>query len=65
MDKEKIEREIDQLLTAIGAMGEYLGLLRETLMQNGFTRLEAVTMCTQVMVAMTINGNKKEEKNND
>ena len=65
MDKEKIEREINNLLTAIGAMGEYLGMLRGVLMKNGFTREEAVAMCAQAMVAMTTGGNKKEEKNND
>ena len=63
MDKEKIEREINNLLTAIGAMGEYLGMLREVLINNGFTREEAIAMCSQAMVAMTTGGNKKEEKN--
>ena len=65
MDREKIENEINKLLTAIGAMGEYLGLLRETLMKNGFTREEAVSMCTYAMVAMTTGGNKKEKEYND
>ena len=65
MERKEIEKKRTEMVVAIGAMGEYLGLLRETLIQNGFTRLEAVAMCTQAMVVMTTNGNKKEEKGND
>lgn len=33
--------EFNKLINAIGAMGEMCGLLRESLLKNGFTRDEA------------------------
>lgn len=56
MDKAK------ELLTAIGALAEMLGLYRDILIQNGFTRQEAIELCKAYQDSMT-NGSKKGGNN--
>lgn len=48
MDKSQedfIKTQIENLMLAVGATGEFLGYMRESLMKNGFSREEAVGMC--------------------
>jgi len=52
MDQDEIKKKIDQLVTSIGATGEFLGVLRESLINNGFTRAEAVYICAQVLTGI-------------
>lgn len=46
---EETKRKLDEMLTAIGALGEVLGSQREAFMRNGFTRWEAVYLCGELM----------------
>lgn len=62
MDKEDIEKKIDGLITALGATGEFLGTLRESLIAAGFTRSEAVYMCSNTLVGIIRN---REGDSND
>ena len=57
---EEIQKQVEELVTAVGAMCEFLGLMRKNLMEQGFTREEAVAMCTIAMASMT--GGKKHDK---
>lgn len=59
MDRD-IQRQINETVTAIGAMCEFLGLMRKNLMEQGFTREEAVAMCTMAMTSMVSGGKKNE-----
>ena len=61
MDKEEIQRQIEQLVTGVGAMCEFLGLMRKNLMEQGFTREEAVAMCSITLTAM-LTGGKKDDR---
>lgn len=49
---EEIKKQINETLNGIGATCELLGFLRDTLIQNGFTREEAVGMATEVLIEM-------------
>lgn len=63
MDAKKIiEEKINQLITGIGAMAEFIGIMRNSLMANGFTREEAVAMCTAAMIAMITPNNKEKDE---
>lgn len=54
-DAKKIKQKIDELLVAIGGIGEFLGVVRDSLIANGkFTREEAVEMCTKLLVDLVI-----------
>jgi len=61
MDKD-IQRQIDEMVTAVGAMCEFLGLMRKNLMEQGFTREEAVAMCTMAMASMVSGGKKNDQE---
>ena len=63
MSQKEINQQIEQMLVSVGAMGELLGIVRESLIKNGFTRMEAVAMCSQMMVAM-ITGTPGKDKSN-
>ena len=52
----------EELLTAIGALAEMLGLYRDILIQNGFTRKESIELCIAYQDSMT-NGSKKGGNN--
>ena len=54
---------VKELVTAIGAISETLGLLRESLIKNGFTRQEAVQMCNTYLATTVSNG--KNNQNDD
>ena len=62
MDEKKklIEEQISQLITGIGATAEFLGIMRSSLIKNGFTREEAVGLCGAALVAII---SPKKEKN--
>lgn len=61
MDNEDIKKKIEELVTALGATGEFLGTLRESLIAGGFSRSEAIYMCSNVLVGIITN--IKGEKN--
>lgn len=46
----------------IGAMCEFLGLMRKNLMEQGFTREEAIAMCTMAMASMLSGGKKNDQE---
>lgn len=52
---------MNELLTAVGALAEMCGLMRDELMRNGFSRREAVAMTTEYLKTVTT-PNKKEEE---
>ena len=37
--------EIENIVDAVGALGEILGVYRDSLLKNGFTRNEAIVLC--------------------
>jgi len=49
------------LLMVVGAAAELCGLLREQLMQNGFTREEAVAMSTEYLKILATPKNKEDK----
>jgi len=63
MSKEDVSKQIEALIVGIGAVGEYLGLLKTSLVKNGFTNEEAVTICSQLLSDMTLRGNKGNKDN--
>lgn len=59
---EEARQKLEAITTALGAMCEMVGFLREQLMNNGFTRDEAVNMCCEVLVEMVLpNANREED----
>lgn len=61
----ELSKELKDFMNAIGAIAEIAGLLRETLVMNGFTREEAVLICSNTVTTMfnpaNYNRQKKEE----
>lgn len=55
MENDDIKKKIEELVTALGATGEFLGTLRESLIAAGFTRSEAVYMCSNTLVGIIRN----------
>ena len=51
------EKRVKELLDAVGALAEFLGVYRNTLIKCGFTRSEAVEMCKDY--ARTVTGTRK------
>ena len=50
-----IQQQIQQLINGVGATAELLGVIRKALMESGgFTRDEAVGMCTELLLAITV-----------
>lgn len=58
----EIKKKIEEMVTALGATGEFLGALRESLLLAGFSRQEAVYMCLNVLVGIIT---KLKGDNND
>lgn len=50
--------KINELVNSIGALAETLRVARDAFIANGFTRAEAITLCSQI-IASTLGGNKK------
>ena len=55
------ESKVKELLDAVGALAEFLGVYRNTLIKCGFTRREAVEMCKDY--ARTVTGTGKGKSN--
>ena len=55
------ESKVKELLDAVGALAEFLGVYRNTLIKCGFTRREAVEMCKDY--ARTVTGTGEEKSN--
>ena len=55
MDKEAMQ----QLFEASYAAAGFAGIYRDALLKAGFTREEACTMATQLIIAMVTGNNKK------
>ncbi len=52
------KQQIEKLIMAVGSMAELMRLTRDSLMANGFTREEAVLMCTKLMEKMMLSGGR-------
>ena len=61
----EIDKKIEELQFAVGASSEFLRMTRESLMANGFTRTEAVAMCTALMLQMLNPNNAKGNENHE
>ena len=48
------ESKVKELLDAVGALAEFLGVYRNTLIKCGFTRREAVEMCKDYARTVTV-----------
>lgn len=59
MDNSK---QIAELLNALGSLAEMAGFLLDNLMQNGFTREEAVMLSGQFLCTMIPKPGQKEEQ---
>lgn len=62
MGNKEIENKITEMITAIGAMGEFLGCTRDMLIKNGFTREEAVAMCATMLSNIVLGAKQEGEK---
>ena len=60
--EEEIRKKVNELVTGVGAMCEFLGLMRKNLMEQGFTREEAVAMCSMALTAMLAGGRKDDKE---
>ena len=52
--------EIESLITSIGALAEALGVFRDTLTKNGFSREEAMFLCAKFLDTMHRNNNDND-----
>ena len=52
--------KLSELLTAIRAVAELMGVYRDSLMQNGFTRKEAVELCKTYTFALVTKPKERE-----
>ena len=59
MDQKEIEKKLEDLIIGIGATCEFLSTLRTMLISKGFTREEAVNMCSDLLVAIITKGQEK------
>ena len=62
---EEAKDKIEELPTAIGAMGELLGAQREAFMANGFTREESVHLCNTTLMILLAPINHKGNPDDD
>ncbi len=54
-----MNEDVEKVFTALGALCEIAGFLRDHLMDNGFTREEACSMALEYILEMSIsNGGK-------
>lgn len=61
-DIQKIKQKIEELLVGVGAIGEFLGVIRDSLINNGkFTREEAVDMCTKLLLEIIVSSTNNGE----
>lgn len=49
------------ILTELGALAEMLGVYRDALMLNGFTREEALVLCSDLMCSMVTDHGEAED----
>lgn len=47
---------LNSLVNGIGALGEMAGMLVKSLVQNGFTRTEAVSMTKDILIELIKSG---------
>jgi hypothetical protein len=65
-NQKKSERRIlmkdplNGLIEAIGGMAEMVALIRDSLLKNGFTREEAVSMAGECLTAIILNAGGKK-----
>lgn len=60
-----MSEDLKKFMNAIGAIAETAGLLRTTLMANGFTREEAVHICSETITTMLNPANNRKNNNDD
>lgn len=53
--------EIENLITSIGALAEALGVFRDTLTKNGFSREEALFLCAKFLDTMHRNNSNDDD----
>lgn len=56
-----MDREVTEMLTALGALAETCGFLKTRLMLNGFTKKEAMELVGQYLTATVTPRNNKED----
>ena len=61
MSNKEVEKKIEEVITSVGATGELLGVMRDALIKNGFTREEAVDICAKMIVGMLNNAGGAKE----
>lgn len=44
------EFNANEMVTALGAMGEILAVLRDSLIKSGFTKKESIEMCKALLI---------------
>lgn len=57
----EMNNQLKDFLNAIGAVAETSGLLRDYLIQNGFTRQEAVYICSNMIASLFAPRSSKTE----
>lgn len=58
-----MNEQVKELITALGAMAEMLGLFRRKLHKNGFTAEESLKMSQALMIELMIPKHKEENEN--
>lgn len=52
---------VQKMIDSIGALSEMAGILRDSLMQNGFTREESVGIACEFVISTIIHGGNNDE----
>ena len=60
MNNEDSKAMVQKMIDSIGALSEMAGILRDSLMQNGFTREESVGIVCEFVIS-TIHGGNDDE----
>lgn len=47
-----MDNSLKGLIDALGAISESLGIMRDQLLKQGFTRLEAVKLCGDMLITL-------------
>jgi len=56
MENKDINKQINDLILSVGVMGEFMRITRDSLIKNGFTRDEAVMICSNLLTTLITSG---------
>lgn len=59
-----MSEDVKDIINAVRAMAEMLAIHRDSLIQNGFTRKEAVELCKSLQIEL-IGNRRKDGENNE